>query len=213
MEIEKELVEKFGKDSEIIIADIGAFDGMSTVAYLSLFPKAKSILFEARKDNCKLCRQNMEKAGIENRTLVINAVLGKFNKKASFYNSKGHTKRSKDQWSYSSSIYPPKVHLRLYPWCKFDKETVDIIPLKSVYDGKIDFIHIDVQGAELMVFEGMINDMNGARMVWMEVSNTELYAGQPTRIQVEKYMTDKGFELIKNTCVPGVSQGDQLWSR
>jgi FkbM family methyltransferase len=155
----------------------------------------------------------MENAGLSDRTLVINAVLGKFNRKSVFYRSRGIPKGHTENWKYSSSILAPRQHIRVHPWCKFDKGMVETVQLKSIYDGKIDFVHIDVQGAELLVLSGMTDDLNGARMIWMEVSNIELYAGQPIRTQVESYMVNKGFKLIKNTCTPGVSQGDQLWSR
>ena len=97
---------------------------------------------------------------------------------------------------------------------KFDQiETVDTDTLHSFCQEHkiqlIDYIHIDVQGAELMVLNGASAYISRIKMIWMEVENIPLYKDQPLKTEVELYMLRNGFTKIKDT-VNHIS-GDQLW--
>ena len=73
----------------------------------------------------------------------------------------------------------------------------------------VDFIHMDVQGAELKVLEGAKDNLSKVKAIWLEVSDIKLYENQPLRIEVENFMKDNGFYLYK-TVLEG-NFGDQLY--
>jgi hypothetical protein len=73
----------------------------------------------------------------------------------------------------------------------------------------IDFIHMDVQGAELKVLAGAGDLISRIKAVWTEVERIPLYAGQPLKSDVERFMEDHAFLKLKDTV--GAVSGDQLF--
>jgi FkbM family methyltransferase len=61
--------------------------------------------------------------------------------------------------------------------------------------GDIDWIKIDVQGAELMVFEGASRALSTALFVHAEVEFVELYEGQPLFADIDRHLRQAGFQL------------------
>ena len=68
---------------------------------------------------------------------------------------------------------------------------------------------MDVQGAELMVLKGAGELIEHIKLIWLEVESVELYKDQPVRSDVEAFMRDNGFQLLKDTV--GRVSGDQLY--
>ena len=58
-----------------------------------------------------------------------------------------------------------------------------------------DFLKADVQGAELMVFEGATRLLDEVLVVHAEVEFVELYKGQPLFAEIDTYLRSKGFVL------------------
>jgi FkbM family methyltransferase len=97
----------------------------------------------------------------------------------------------------SSSILPPKVHLKQYPWIKFtDTEEVIIDLLDNIdYDRMLyDFLHIDVQGYELEVLKGATGSLEYINEIECEVNTEELYEGCPMLIDIDFFLHQHGFE-------------------
>lgn len=208
-EIETELREIF--TGPITILDIGACEGLSSLEYLDIFPNGKVIMFEPRIDNVRMIMDRFKGVNPD-RWEVVPVALSDHYGTAEFHVSYNADDPNDERriGNKSSSLLRPSRHLVDHPWCKFRKDRVSVRPLDSFgYDA--DFIHIDVQGAELKVFAGGEKTLAGVRAVWMEVSKNMLYAGQPLKDKVEKYMRSKKFELRKDTCTH--KWGDQLWVR
>jgi hypothetical protein len=74
---------------------------------------------------------------------------------------------------------------------------------------RVDFLHIDVQGAELDVLKGANNYLSKVRMIWLEVENIPLYQEQPLRNDIEVFLKSTGFFKIKDTAFG--DSGDQLY--
>ena len=60
--------------------------------------------------------------------------------------------------------------------------------------GPVDFIWIDVQGAELDVFRGAPRTLATTRFIYTEYSDRELYEGQPRLRDLARCLSD--FELM-----------------
>ena len=61
--------------------------------------------------------------------------------------------------------------------------------------GEIDFIKIDVQGAELSIFQGGINVLQNALLVQTEVEFVELYEKQPLFADVDQFLCAQGYKF------------------
>lgn len=59
--------------------------------------------------------------------------------------------------------------------------------------GEVDFIKLDVQGAELLVLQNGERVVNDASVVQVEVEFVELYEGQPLFADVDRYLRSRGF--------------------
>ena len=206
-----------------VIAEIGAADGLDTIAYAHRYPQAFIHAFEPLQRNVDSLR-NVVTAFMSPRIYVHPVALGNENKTSvDFWESKGaplHRPLS-GPWPYSSSLLPPKDHLNVHAWCTFEKTTANVVRFEDYYSGAIDdfpapappdYVHIDVQGAELEVLRGFGERLKDVRAVWMEVSSVELYAGQPLYSDVEKFMLKAGFEKMIDTALGKIS-GDQFWRR
>ena len=116
-------------------------------------------------------------------------------------------------WDQSGSIRQPKNHLVEHPWVKFDK--IISVPTCRLDDwcadhgiSDIDFIWMDVQGAEGDVIAGGQRSISKTRFLYTEYSDTETYEGQlplsqllarlPTFKVLVKYAGDV---LLKNTSI------------
>lgn len=73
-----------------------------------------------------------------------------------------------------------------------DTKTLDdVLPI-----GPVDFLKLDVQGAELMVLKGAKNTLKNTGVIHCEVEFYPIYEGQPLFHDVVSYLKDKGFYFI-----------------
>jgi FkbM family methyltransferase len=106
-----------------------------------------------------------------------------------------------------SSLYPPNNEFlrrfpRLPPLVTTDHLIeVDTISLDEFCQAEeittIDFLQIDVQGADLQVLNGAIQTLDsGVLAVQVEVEFSALYSGQPLFADIDVFMRDRGFSLF-----------------
>jgi len=218
LDIQHDLISIFGYTGPKHIADIGACDGLSSIKYCMTFPGSTCVAFEMRKDNCIKIQENVSDFSLEKRIFIVNSALGEYHtENMKYYESFGQAEGVKD-WDTgdkSSSILSPKAHIKEHPWCKFKESHCIMDKLDNISIPKdflpFDFLHIDVQGAEIKVINGAKKTISKAEAIWIEVATIELYRGQPLKNTIERTMKSLGFKLIKDTCQ--WKYGDQLWSR
>jgi FkbM family methyltransferase len=138
---------------------------------------------------------------------------------AKFYVSSGQPEYKQDfqNWNYgnkSSSLLPPDKHLEVFPWLQFKYEiNIETTTLKKICNDykftTIDFIHMDVQGAELKVLKGAESLIKKVRLIWLEVEAIELYENQPLKRDIEEFMRTNRFYKVKDTV--DSMYGDQLY--
>jgi FkbM family methyltransferase len=217
-EIQNELNSFFKQKNVKTILDIGACDGLDSIKYAKYFPLSKVYSFEPLLKNFNLIKSNTIKYNIKN-VYPINLALSIEKGDATFYVSSGRPQEIEEgiEWDFgnkSSSLLEPNKTKEVHPWLKFDeqikvktdtiKNKMDELKIKS-----IDFIHMDVQGAELMVLKGASEYISKIKMIWLEVENVELYKNQPLTADVEFFLKSNNFIKIKDT-VNHIA-GDQLW--
>ena len=158
---------------------------------LDYFPSSKIIGFEIEKEVCE--KMNSEaKDGIK----YYSYALGEKNEKRKFYVT---------QNPMCSSLYKPNEELiKLYnnfevAYVKKEIE-IDTISLDYFVDkhdvGNVDFIKIDVQGAELDVFKGGAKTLENVLKIVCEVEFIQHYENQPLFGDVSKYLSQ--YDLMFN---------------
>ncbi|MEJ8756644.1 FkbM family methyltransferase [Pontibacter sp. H259] len=215
--IEKELLTLFSDNDPITIFEIGACEGEDSIRYSRMFPMSKIYAFEPLPKNISLIEGNFIKHEVKN-VCFFNLALSSENGKAEFYVSQGRPEGVPEtDWDYgnkSSSLLAPDKHKELAAFIEFnEKILVDTVTLESFCEthkiNNIDFIHMDVQGAELMVLHGAGKFIYSIKSIWLEVANIHLYKNQPLADDIELFMLEHNFVLAKD-CVEGI-QGDQLY--
>jgi len=203
-EPERELPKLFPGNPELVIFDIGACEGDDSIRYGRAFPKARIFTFEPLPENQALITHNFKRYQIGNARLMPLALSNKAGA-VQFHVSSG-TPPSQflgEKWNYgnkSSSLLPPTDKNPMFGWIEFKKtidvqtETLDEV-CRQQNITRIDFIHMDVQGAEALVLQGASRMLSHVTAFWLEVSEKQLYAGQMLRPEIEKIMTDAGFVL------------------
>lgn len=217
---EEEIKDIFNYDAPITIFEIGACEGEDTIKLRRRFPRAEIYAFEPLPKNIVRMKKNYKKYSVE-KINISNVALSKADGEAEFYVSSGHPEdqpKTKD-WDFgnkSSSLLKPKEVSKTHEWMRFDKKIkvttrrMDTF-CKDNSIPRVDFIYMDVQGAELMVMEGGGTLLNNVAAVWMEVEAIELYADQPLKDAVDHFMRQRGFVCVIDT-VNHIS-GDRLYVR
>jgi 2-O-methyltransferase len=217
--LRSDLLKFFSPDQHILIFDIGSCEGEDSIKYGRLFPASKIYSFEPLPANQKILLDNLAKYHANNVTLVASALSDQAGIQ-DLHVSSGRPEGVPvgEDWDYgnkSSSLLPPDKNIgTLFPWLKFDKIIpVETNTLEKFFNDEhlheIDFIHMDVQGAELKVLNGAGSYLRKIKVIWLEVSDVSLYKDQPYRKDVEYFMRSNGFCLYRN--VTDGDYGDQMY--
>ncbi len=74
---------------------------------------------------------------------------------------------------------------------KEEIETVRLDDIKEIED--LDYLKIDIQGAELMVFENAVEKLSDCLVIQTEVEFLPMYKNQPLFSEVEQFLRSQGF--------------------
>lgn len=214
--LKKDLLKLFKRNDKLTILDVGGCEGEESIRYSRIFPFSTIYIFEPLPENQKLVAENILKYKVENVKLIPLAVSDE-DGFSQFYVSSGHPENQPNDldWDFgnkSSSLLPPENNP--HKWLNFDKTisvntiTLSVFLLNNKIDS-IDFIHMDVQGAELKVLLGAKDAVKKIKAIWLEVADIELYKNQPFRMDIENFMNLNGFYLVKSE-IDGLV-GDQFY--
>jgi FkbM family methyltransferase len=217
--IDSDLRDLFERNAPLVIFDIGSCEGEDSIRYSRLFSNARIYAFEPLPHNLEMIKFQIEKYNAKNVSF-FQIALGDEIGEADFFISSGQQDKTvpKEDWDFgnkSSSLLAPHENIKqIFPWLEFSEKIK--VPVNTLENfcaqhgvQKIDFIHLDVQGAELKVLLGAGDNIKKINVVWMEVENIPLYEGQPLKQDVENFMRKHGFVKV----VDAVSDqaGDQLY--
>lgn len=216
--ITKDLKKLFNTTENLNILDIGGCEGEESIRYSRLFPRASIFVFEPLPQNQDLIRINIQKYSAENVRLLPIALSDRDGVEKFYVSSGQPEEKTKEMdWDFgnkSSSLLPPDKHTEIVPWIKFnnvmevDTKTLDRV-MEELNISEVDFVHMDVQGAELKVLSGANMGLRRIKAIWLEVSDVTLYKDQPRRVDIEKFMKTNGFYLVKTSMHGGI--GDQMY--
>jgi FkbM family methyltransferase len=216
--VEQYLSALFKKDAELVIFDIGACEGEDSIRYSRIFPNSRIFSFEPLKENFDKASRNISQYGSKSISLCSFALSDK-NGESEFYVSSGQPEgqTNTEEWNFgnkSSSLLPPGEVTKVFSWLDFKEvRKVTTKTLGSFVEENalttIDYIHMDVQGAELAVLSGADEFISKIKSIWLEVENRPLYKDQPLRKDVEAFLKAKGFVKLYEEV--GATAGDQLY--
>lgn len=193
---DKELARLIDKENPIIL-DIGCNDGSDTFRFLNLFKKAQVYCFEPDPRARKRYKAKIS----DTRAKLFSCAISGSDGFADFYVSDViNSPKYPEGWDLSGSIRKPKLHLQLYPWCKFNKKIkVQTKKLdtwcKEEGINFIDFVWADVQGTESDLIKGGIGALRRTRYLYTEYSNQELYEGQINLAEILRLLPE--FKIVR----------------
>ena len=172
------------------VVDIGAMSwgaGEEPYAPLLRLDKAKVIGFEPNKEECEKLR------GLHSKTHEFYPY---------FIGDGGAAIYHETNFAMTGSLYPPNTKLlqqfhNLHELTVLQKrhpvETRRLDDIEEIAD--VDFIKIDVQGAEVDVFRGAPKTLAKAALIQTEVEFVELYEGQPLFADVDRVLRGAGYQF------------------
>jgi len=124
----------------------------------------------------------------------------------------------------TSSLFPLNVDFNAQFEHLFGLRTLKQVPIETkrlddvLPPGPVDFLKLDVQGAELMVLQGAEQTLRRTAVIHCEVEFAPIYTGQPLYCEIQSFLASHGFCLIDilishrySYVVPsGRSAGDRL---
>ncbi len=215
-EAERQFRRLFLADERLVICNIGACEGEDSVRFSRLFPRARIYAFELLPANQALVRANFNRYSAVNAELVPAALSDRAGE-ASCNVSSGRAPDlfAGENWNYgnkSSSLLPPVKSDPMHGWIEFNERiTVTTTTLDQFCADRnitrIDFIQMDVQGAEKLVLAGAARMLARTTAVWLEVSAQELYRGQALDRDLTRLMRAEGF-FLAHTAYLGTDHGE-----
>jgi FkbM family methyltransferase len=209
----------FSFDAPKIILDIGACEGEDSIRYKRLFPQARIIAFEPNTSNVEKLSRNLkyfECDDIEIMPYALSSSDGTASMHISSGRPEGLPKTTDWDWGNKSSslLKPSALMTKFHSWLRFDTEVrVPTRRLDSVLTElgikRVDFIHMDVQGAELMVLQGSVDILPSVACIWLEVGTEAIYEHQPSAAKTQKFLEGIGFIRLMEVLTEG--SGDHFY--
>lgn len=195
--LSKKKIKKLIAKKNPVIFEIGCANGDDTLDFINTFAGTNLMLygFEPEPYNIKIIKDRVSQDNFELFEGAISEVDGNI----TFNRSRTD---NPEDLRLSGSIMSPKNHLKIWDWIHFDeKVTVKSISLDSFVKSKnidtIDFIWMDVQGAEERVIRGGLKIFTSkVRFLFTEYSDDEQYDGQPSLQKILDMLPS--FELVHN---------------
>lgn len=120
----------------------------------------------------------------------------------------------------SSSLLELKDHAKLYPKIGVDKQiTVRTAPIDTLLEeagidpSTLDFIAMDIQGAELKALQGAQNLLRHINALQIEVNYSELYKGCPLIHEIDAFLSEHDFIRVMTNTPYSEEWGDALYVR
>lgn len=121
--------------------------------------------------------------------------------------------------SQSSSILELGTHKIVHPDVYFVEdvemktERLDSIlnDYSKEFNNDLDFLNIDLQGAELKALKGMGDLLNQFKWAYLEVNKAELYKGCALVEEIDMYLLGYGFKRVETMWAGNTNWGDALY--
>lgn len=188
--IEKEIYKFYTTSKNPYIIDCGANIGLSIIYFKKIYPNARIIAFEPDKKIFKILKKNIQSFNLENVKLIQKGVWSK-KSTMNFYSEGADAGRiiTNTHIDKTSKIYTVKLN-------DFLNKTVD-------------FLKIDIEGAEIDVLESSKEKLSNVKNLFVEYHS---FTNQKQRLdKIIKILLDQNFRIYINS--PGFSSRQPFISR
>jgi len=198
----RKLLISCGVTRDQLILEIGSNEGDDTCKFLGAMQSCKMHCFECDPRAIKKWKKNIK----DPRAVLYEVALADTDGVTSFHQSDGKPPGQNwsgygSHWDKSGSLLPNDKHTVHSTWMNFlPPIQVYTTTLDNWYkshlppDRVIDFIWIDVQGAEVMVFKSGQVALAKTRFVYAEIDPRPNYKGQASKQEVIEALS--GFECL-----------------
>ena len=186
---------KFLIDSPKTIFDIGCYDGGDSVRFKQGFLSSNVYSFEASPTRINMLKNTSAQYGIN----VVEKAVCEYDGTIDFYESLIDRTRVDAQGSIFKHT---EFYKNTYPQVFQNSEHIEVpcITIESFCAqnniNEIDFVHIDVEGAELNVIKGFGNFL--PKMVFIETLGDEMFHGGTKKEDVHNLLLSYGYFLAKD---------------
>ncbi len=161
------------KTDQPYILDCGANIGLSVIYFKQLYPRSTIVAFEADKAIFETLQRNVQSFGYENVEVLNRAV----------WNSETELNFTSDGGDGGRLSIPEDK----------PSQVVKTIRLRDYLDRKIDFLKLDIEGAEVAVLEDCADRLTQVECLFVEYHS---FAGQPQSFHVlTDVLARAGFRL------------------
>lgn len=175
-----EIHELVGRDDPLIL-EIGCNDGGDTLEFLAEFRDCRIHCFECDPRPIREFRSRVSDDRCQLHEVAVSDLTGTISLHMS-----GGTRDNvhKADWDLSSSLLEPTGHLAVYPWVTFHRSCevatvrLDDWAERVIPGDVVDFVWMDVQGAEHLVMAGGVSTFARTRFCYFEYAESEMYQGQ-----------------------------------
>jgi FkbM family methyltransferase len=193
------LGKKFKSKSEVeVIFDIGSCHSLESVEFAKRYKNAEIFAFEANPETYKVCLENTKDYPAIS---VINKAVNDFDGRCLFYPmDKDRTITTwEDGNQGASSLYRANGtydHIEKYVQYEIEVPCTRLDTFcESQNIKKVDFIWMDLQGAELKALQSLGSILDTVKIIHTELEINPMYDGQCLFKDVNEYLNCRGFDL------------------
>jgi FkbM family methyltransferase len=195
----KFLKKHYNNKKELVFFEVGANNFSDAIRFKKYFPEVRVYAFEPDRDNLKMFSQNAINQGV----IVESVALSDENSETVFYSSDS---LNGVPWKLSGSLIKPKLKPGTTEavnqkglFFNFKGYDVQVVRLDTFCEQnkilKIDYLHIDVQGAEHKVISGL--GILRPPFIYAETCEYDAYETGYTLEMFDQLMNDKGYKIEK----------------
>jgi FkbM family methyltransferase len=117
----------------------------------------------------------------------------------------------------SSSILDLGEHSNLFPDIYYIHEekrftkTLNSILTEEPFLDRINFLNIDIQGAELLALEGLCDHLNSVESIYIEINDSEVYKNCSKTNEIDKFLNKFNFERKEKYLYSNHPWGDAFY--
>lgn len=178
--------------SNFIIFDVGGCNFHDSLYLKNIFPSAQIYSFEASRENLQSYKEIAERAGI----LVVPVAISNKNDVTKFYDSNNN-----GAGSLLKPLVKPGTNEGIYHngvFWNMNGYEVQVVRIDTFCElneiDHIDFLHVDVQGAEYLVIQGL--GKLRPDFIFAETCEFGTYESGITLNDFDSYMNSLGYEIF-----------------
>jgi len=190
--LHRKFIHRINPDRVHIIFECGSRDCLDAIELSKYYKDSKVYAFECNPEALSLCKTNLN--GIPNIHLIEKAVSN-VNGKVDFYAT--DMEKSTNKELGASSMLWHRDNENEFFQKKIEVESIRLDTfMRQEHLPQIDLLCMDVQGVEMLVFEGLGEMLHRVKYIITEVVFEHYYTGDVLFKDIVQYLDKNGFSLL-----------------